>query len=184
MRSIAILAALARLAHADGAEKSPETAEWLSAGITTAGAVAATAGIFGVYETGHDCHGFVCGLSLSAVALGGTAFVFGPSAGHWYVDPDHGWTTGLKVRFPGMLAILPGVVGIAIECYGRDDPYRACRLPQDIPYSTAILVGAAGLIATGAVIDIATSGDHARRTLMIGPLRLHGGGGLSVGGTW
>jgi hypothetical protein len=142
--------------------KSPTKALALSAGGTAAGAAVVVAG-FAINQTSYEPAARYGGEGL---ALAGAAtMLVAPSFGHLYADDV--WTTGLKLRAGGLVAMGTGIALFATdhamtsqECAG--DQIGHCNL---VPAGIKLGVAALGLVAVGvgAGMDIATAPRAARR---------------------
>jgi hypothetical protein len=152
--TLAIVLALARPTHAhadDDEPRSPAVATWLSIGVTAGGA-AVGAAAFAIPERRA---------TVIVASVGFTAFIVGPSVGHWYGgnfrEGPGGWMRGggLAIGFVGFFAL-------AAECDDEDDT-GVCDSPRRWPVAAAMFGVGAALFVAGAAYDIATAAGEARR---------------------
>lgn len=160
----ALVSSLPAVAHAESPTKDPETAQTASLGATAVplalGALAAWKG------------------SEAGWVLMGAGLMIGPSAGHWYAGTTI--STGLGIRLAGT-ALAGALLLPAAECaiIGDESGQSSCGLKQG-----AFLVGV-GAVIVGAVHDLATAGDAARRhnarTIQIAPTVVAGARSTTAG---
>lgn len=177
----ALVATCVTTARADGdgaaQDKSMGVAMGLSAGGTAAGLALAT---FALVDDGMPAD-----LRRWTFALGGTAALVMPTAGHWYATGHFGGgTVGGYLRIGGGAVVMFTGVVYAVSEHEEDDPGD-----NSAAIETGIIYGGLAMIAAGMIVDIATTPSAVHRANRQAPgLRITGIaptiGGFSVVGTF
>jgi hypothetical protein len=155
MRALVIALVLsAGIAHADDDPRaaSPDVATGLSMGVTAAGAGLVAAGSF---DPRSDA-------GRLAVLGGSTLLFVGPLVGHWYAGEIR-VTPGLAMRSGAIGLAFVGILAYGLECLEVDtDDGQTCGA-RDAPVAVGVAAIGAALFIGGAIYDIASAGDTARR---------------------
>jgi hypothetical protein len=174
---LVVVLAFTRTVSADDDLKSPETATWLSIGVTTGGLA-----LFGTSLAFADRRSRWWSFPM---ATGLTAVAVGPSTGSLYVQGAQKWSlsggAGLRLG-AGVFAALTAITIALYECDAVPEDTLCDGRVQTTLFGTA-----AATFVAGAVWDIATVGNEARaynraHGLALRPLVAPGVNGLALVG--
>ena len=160
-------------------DKSMSVAMGLSAGGTAAGLGLATLGVASSDLSGNA--------RAVLFAFGATAALVMPITGHWYARSSvRDGSLGSYVRLAGGCILVIGGIGWLTEEHSPDSHETSIRV------ETALIYGGLGVLAAGAIIDIARTPAAVRRAnrhparvidlAAVAPTPVHHGAGLALSG--